>query len=504
MDLEGTKPTLHERKSPLEMEADEFRSIGHKLVDQIADFLDSLPNRKVAPGETPAEVRYLLGSNPLPQIGIPAGDIVQEATDLLFNHSLFNGHPRFLAYITSSAAPIGAFADMLASAVNPNVGAWSISPIATELEAETVRWIAELLGYPTNCGGILGSGGNVANFIGFLVARKAKSNWDVRTAGMSDHNNGQLRVYCSAETHTWIEKATDQYGLGPDAIRWIPMTDQLKMDMEILEKTIEQDKANGDMPFLVVGTAGSTALGSIDDLPRIAEICREHNLWFHVDAAYGGFAAALPDAPPELLGLREADSVAIDPHKWLYTPLEAGCTLVRNQQAMADTFSYHPSYYKFDDTSEGLPLNYYEIGPQNSRGFRALKVWMALRQAGKNGYQRMIAEDIHLAKTLYQLVDEAPDLEAHTHSLSITTFRYVPLDLNLSNDEREAYLNRLNTELLTDLQDSGEAYISNAVLGDKYLLRSCIVNFRTSMKDIEALPEIITRIGRAVDKRLRS
>lgn len=504
MNLDKAELALRKRKAPLEMSADEFRSIGHKLVDEIADFLISLPDRKVSPGESPNEVRNLLGINSLPENGISPEYIFEDATKLLFDHSLFNGHPRFLGYITASAAPIGALADMLASAVNPNVGAWSIAPIASEIEAETVRWIAELLGYPSNCGGILGSGGNTANFIGFLIARRAKSNWEVRQRGMSGSGSQSLRVYCSSETHTWIQKAADQYGLGTDSIRWIPLTDQLKMDTEILEKTIEQDKENGDVPFLVVGTAGSTALGSIDDLPRLAEICREHDLWFHVDAAYGGFAAALPDASPDLLGLREADSVAIDPHKWLYSALEAGCILVRDPQAMVDTFSYHPSYYKFDTSGEDLPLNYYEIGPQNSRGFRALKVWMALRQAGREGYIRMIAADIRLAQILNQLVEEAKDLEAYTCSLSITTFRYVPSDLNLQNNEREAYLNRLNSELLTALQDGGEAYLSNALLGDKYLLRSCIVNFRTSLGDIEALPEIITRIGREVDMRLRS
>ena len=504
MKLDKAELGLRDRKAPLEMSANEFRSIGHKLVDEIADFLISLPDRRVSPGESPNEVRDLLGTNSLPEIGVSPEYIIEDATKLLFDHSVFNGHPRFMGYITASAAPIGALADMLASTVNPNVGAWTISPIASEIEAETVRWIAELLGYPSNCGGILGSGGNTANFIGFLVARRAKSNWEVRQRGMSGSSSQSLRVYCSSETHTWIQKATDQYGLGTDSIRWIPMTDQLKMDTEILEKTIEQDKENGDVPFLVVGTAGSTALGSIDDLPRLAEICREHDLWFHVDAAYGGFAAALPDAPQDLLGLREADSVAIDPHKWLYSALEAGCILVRDPQAMVDTFSYHPSYYKFDASGEGLPLNYYEIGPQNSRGFRALKVWMGLRQAGREGYIRMIAADIRLAQILNQLVEEAKDLEAYTCSLSITTFRYVPSDLNLQNDEREAYLNQLNSELLTELQDGGEAYLSNAVLGDKYLLRSCIVNFRTSLEDIEALPGIITRIGKEIDKRLRS
>jgi glutamate/tyrosine decarboxylase-like PLP-dependent enzyme len=272
----------------------------------------------------------------------------------------------------------------------------------------------------------------------------------------------------------------------------------------VLESRIEEDRANGDLPFLVVGTAGSTAIGAIDDLPVLAEICRRQNLWLHVDAAYGGFAACLPDASVELRGLSEADSVAIDPHKWLYSPLEAGCVLVKNPQTMVDTFSYTPTYYKFREMTEGAPINYYEFGPQNSRGFRAFKVWLALRQVGAEGYVRMISEDIRLSKYLHQLADQNPEFEAHRQSLSITTFRYAPSNLELQDEEREAYLNQLNTEILADLQKGGEAFLSNAVVNDKFLLRSCIVNFRTSQEDIEAVPEIILRLGMKIDERMRS
>jgi aromatic-L-amino-acid decarboxylase len=503
MNSRGTERHLQDRAVPIDMSPDDFRAAGHKLIDAIADFLASLRERPVGPGETPAEVRRILRDNSIPDRGASTQQLLDEAANLLFEHSLLNGHPRFWGYITSSAAPIGALADLLAAAVNPNVGGWSLSPVASEIEVQTIKWIAELIGYPQGCGGLLVSGGNVANFVGFLAARRAKLGEDVRIKGMRSMDKGQPTLYCSAETHTWIEKAADQFGVGTDAIRWVPTNENLQMDFDALRNQIEDDKASGFVPFLVVGTGGSTAVGVVDALPAIAAICHEYDLWFHVDAAYGGFAAAVPEAPSDLRGLGQADSIAIDPHKWMYTALEAGCALVRNPATLIDTFSYHPTYYKFEEAAEEGPTNFYEYGPQNSRGFRALKVWLGLRQAGRQGHLRMISEDIQLSEHLYRIVDEHPELEPFTQNLSITTFRYVPSDLIGDRKEVEEYLNSLNEMLLTELQNSGEAFISNAIVGGKYLLRSCIVNFRTTLKDVEALPDIVTRIGSQVDSALR-
>jgi glutamate/tyrosine decarboxylase-like PLP-dependent enzyme len=494
---------LRVRIAPLDMGADEFRALGHQLVDRIADFMAGLSNRPVTTGESVRTIRDVLGNKPLPEQGADAATLLDEAADLLFNHSLFNSHPRFMGYITSSAAPLGTLGELLAASVNPNVGAWALSPMATEIERQTIRWIAELMGYPSDCGGILVSGGNVANFVGFLAARKAKTNWDVRARGMKADESQSLCLYASTETHTWIHKAADLFGLGTDAIHWIPMDSDLRIDASALRQQIVEDKAQGYQPFLVIGTAGTTGTGAIDPLSELASICREHDLWFHVDAAYGGVATVVPQYADALRGLAEADSIAVDPHKWLYQPLEAGCALVRRPKAMLDAFSYHPSYYRFDDTEDEQPTNFYEYGLQNSRGFRALKVWLSLRQIGRAGYARMIADDIELARELYQLVAAHPALQAFTHSLSITTFRYVPPDLKPGTDNVETYLNQLNTELLNDIQTGGEAFISNAVIGGKFVLRACIVNFRTSEADIEALPEIVVRLGEVVDSKLR-
>ncbi|HUV70145.1 MAG TPA: aspartate aminotransferase family protein [Terracidiphilus sp.] len=495
---------VEKRESPLAMGSEEFRTLGYQLVDRIAGFLDSLPQRPVTRGESPSEVRQALEAEcSLPQTGTDPAPLLDRAADLLFEHSLFNGHPRFWGYVTSSAAPIGALGDLLASAVNPNAGAWLLSPMASEIEAQTIRWIAEMLSYPVNCGGLFVSGGNMANFVCFLAARQAKAGWEVRKTGMA---GARLRAYCSKETHTWIQKAADIAGLGTDSIRWIAVDDELRMDLAALREQIAQDSAAGDRPFMVVGNAGTVSTGAVDPLPELAALCREFNLWFHVDGAYGGFAAVLPDAPAAMAGLGEADSVAVDPHKWLYAPLEAGCALVRDLDKLRDAFSYHPAYYHFGDEA----TNYFDLGPQNSRGFRALKVWLALQQVGRSGYEQMISDDCRLARALFERIAQYPELEPLTHGLSITTFRYVPADLGGDNgsggggEQTEAYLDRLNLELLTRLQSSGEAYLSNAVIRGKFALRACIVNFRTSLADIEALPQIVVRIGKELDSALRA
>jgi aromatic-L-amino-acid/L-tryptophan decarboxylase len=493
----GDDKAIADRRSPLEMSSDEFRALGYQLVDRIAGFLDSLPNRPVTPAESPSAVRLALSAErSLPRQGADPATLLDHAADLLFDHSLFNGHPRFWGYITSSAAPIGALGELLAAAVNPNVGAWLLSPMASEVEAQTVRWIAEMLDYPTDCAGLFVSGGNMANLVCFLAARQAKGGPDLRTRGITE---ARLRVYCSKETHTWIQKAADISGIGTDAIRWIATDDKMRIDVNALREQIVSDLDAGDKPFLIVGTAGSVSTGAIDPLADLAAICREFGLWFHVDGAYGGVAAVLPDAPAEFDGLKEADSVAIDPHKWLYAPLEAGCALVRDATKLRDAFAYHPPYYHFGVEA----INYFDLGPQNSRGFRALKVWLALQQVGRDGYVRMISDDIRLAQELFERIPQYPQLEALTQSLSITTFRYVPTDLDPGDEEVAHYLDDLNRELLTRLQNSGEAYLSNAVIKGKFALRVCIVNFRTSLADVEALPPLVVRIGQEVDLEMR-
>ena len=484
------------RTAPLKMTPDEFRAAGHRLVDRIAERLARIPQGPVKPAETPEDLRAALKiDRPLPEGGADAATLLGEAVELLFDHSTFNGHPRFLGYITSSPAPIGILGDFLAAAVNPNIGGYAIGPAATEIERQTVRWIAEFIGFPSDAGGLLVSGGNMANFVGFLAARAAKAGLDVRKTGLAGRERAKspLLVYASAETHTWIQKATDLFGLGTDAIRWIPADDHQRMKTAELRRQIELDRKNGGHPFIVVGTAGSVSTGAVDPLPEIGSICREYDLWFHVDGAYGALAARIPDVPADLRALSEADSVAVDPHKWLYAPLEAGCVLVRNPLDLRNAFSYHPPYYVLRDDV----VNFVDYGLQNSRGFRALKVWLALQHIGRTGYEASIADDIRLSRKLAAALRAHDDFDVLTQNLSITTFRYVPKDLRsrLGEASVEERLNQLNRDLLAEVEKSGEAFFSNAVIDGRFVLRACIVNFNTTDEDIDALPALVARLA---------
>jgi len=479
-----------------------FRVAGHRLIDALADFYASLPERRLTAGESAASIRELLPPQPLPLEGLPGQDLLAAITPLLFDHSLHNGHPRFLGYITSSAMPLGALADLLASGINQNCGLRDLSPLANEIERQAIAWLAELIGFPTPCGGIMVSGGNVANLLGFLAARKNRLPWDVRQLGLLQAP-ARPRVYASSETHTWIQKAADIAGLGTDAIRFVATDADQRMDLGALESAIRADRAAGDLPFLVVGTAGNVSTGAVDPLRDMSAIARAENLWLHVDGAYGAPAACLAEASDSLRALALADSVALDPHKWLYTPIEAACTLTRDPDALREAFSFRPPYYRPDDTGTDHGVDYFEHGLQNTRGFRALKVWLALRQAGRRGYEQRIRTDISLARRLHERAIAEPELEAGTHHLSITTFRYAPPG-TIGADVDQDYVDRLNRRLLVELQTGGEAYVSNAVLGGHYFLRACIVNFRTTAADIDALVDLVIRRGRELDAGLRS
>jgi aromatic-L-amino-acid decarboxylase len=494
------------RKAAIAMSGAEFKSAGHQLIDKISIFLDTIEQKSVTTGESPRELQKLLQSIPFPVNGKPAEPLLLDAANRLFDHSLFNGHPKFHGYITSAPAPIGALADLLAAVVNANVGAQILSPMATEIEKQTLSWIAQFIGLPPGYGGIMVSGGNLANFTGFMAGITAKAPKSIKEDGISA-DGGRLLIYCSTATHTWIDKASVLFGLGKKSVRWIKTDTKGRMDIALLEQTISDDLNNGSKPIMIIGTAGDVSTGVVDDMKSLAIICRRYHLWFHIDGAYGICAAVVPSLNEMFEGIEEADSIALDPHKWLYSPLEAGCTLVKDPNHLMETYSSHPVYYNFDSHDDDVTHNFYEYGFQNSRGFRALKVWLALQQAGSSGYIQMIEEDIRLSRLLFRLANDHPELEALTQNLSITTLRFVPVEFQQTDDSNantglygEA-LNALNKELLNELQHNGEVFLSNAIVGEKYCLRSCIVNFRTSEKDIFEIIEIIVRTGRKLSRK---
>ncbi len=490
---------MQESRNPvIDMDSEKFKLLGHQLIDNIGDFLDSIKNRPVTTGESPVVLKALLGDRNLPETGGSPDEILGEACRLLFNHSLLNGHPKFFGYITSSPAPLGALADLLAAIVNPNAGANILSPMATQIERQTIRWLAELIGVDISYGGILVSGGNMANITAFLTACKVKG---LRSRNDPATDLRDYTLYCPKTTHTWIEKAVLCFGFNSESLRWIDVTDTNQIDTNLLEQKIREDISKNKKPFMIVGTAGDVSTGAVDDLKTLGSICKKYALWFHVDGAYGMPAAAVPSESHLFEGIREADSIAIDPHKWLYSPLEAGCVLVKDPNHLTETFSSHPVYYHFDMEDGPAGINFYEYGLQNSRGFRALKVWMSLQHLGRSGYEKLIREDIQLSKRMYSLAKNHPELEALSQNLSISTFRYTgPADARQKMNEEK--LNSLNESLLNVIQQKGEAFLSNAVIKGKFCLRACIVNFRTTEKDIDEVMEIVVREGRELLSKL--
>ena len=475
------------RHIPFSMDKEEFKREGYKLVDQLADLFEGIREEPVTQGSTAEECWNQLGTGSLPEKGAPASEVLDEASRLLLNNSLYNGHPKFWGYITAGGTPIGVLGDLLASGVNPNVGGWVLSPMATTIEKQTVDWIADLIGYPIG-DGILVSGGNMANFVGFLCARRKILGEDVREKGLG---NRKLISYCAKSTHTWIQKAADLFGFGTDTIRWIPVDENESMIFEELVSQVEDDRTNGLEPFFVVGTAGAVSTGGVDPISRMADYCEENDLWLHIDGAYGAPAACLPDAPPDIKAIRRADSVALDPHKWLYAPLEAGCTLVKDPKHLLDAFSYVPEYYHLGEELDYPAPNYYAKGFQNSRGFRALKVWLALKQAGREGYVQSIGDDISLTREMAKALDAHPDIKVMSCRLSIVTFQYRPQGL-----EDEEKINQLNQTLMDRMQKEGEAFVSNAIIGEHYCMRACIVTFRTQLEDVLALPALLEKLGK--------
>ncbi len=489
--------------SAIDVSPDTFQRLGHEVVERIATHLAATRDLPVAPDTSPGALREQLGDAGMPEDGGDAAAALSGIADLLFANTCLNGHPRMWGYITGSPSPIGALGDLLAAAANPNVAGWNGAPLATEVENQTVKWIGELVDFSSNCDGILTSGGNAANFVALLAARRAKADWDVRAEGMAGR---RMTVYATSETHAWLDKAADLFGLGTQAVRRVDTDAGLRMDIDHLARLVGGDRTAGATPFLVVGSAGTTATGAVDPLPQISAFCRDNDLWFHVDGCYGAPAILDESAPAALAGMADADSLAIDAHKWLYVPLEAGCTLVRDERVLTDTFATNPSYYAMASSDGGEPVvDYYAMGIQNSRAFRALKVWLTLKQMGRAGYRRAISRNIAQAQLMFGALAEADDFEIATCQLSITTFRYVPGDLADRRGEPAVadYLYDLNAALMVRVQRSGDLYLSNAVVDGRHPLRACIVNFRTTDDDVLSVPRRVRAIAEPLDQDMR-
>jgi aromatic-L-amino-acid/L-tryptophan decarboxylase len=479
------------------------RELGEGALDIWTELLERLRDLPVSRYEGVDRVRDAVALE-VPEEPMPPDDLIEHLREVILERSMYTGHPRFMAYVTGSGTVPGAAADLLAAGLNANLGGWRLSPAASEIEHHVTRWFAREFGLPEGSGGIVVSGGAMAGFMGLKLARDRKAGWDVRAEGV--RGGPQLVIYGSDEVHSVNARAADMLGLGREAVRTVPIDDAYRIETAALRAAIEEDRAAGRRPVAVVGSAGTVATGAIDPLDELAGICDEHGLWFHVDGAYGAPGILADELRPRFAGIERADSIAFDPHKWLYTPHSGGCILVRDFADLPRSFSIaeHADYVHEDKGRTGSGVDGLDLGPQFSRGFWTLKVWVSLLAHGRRAYARRIAHDAELARYLHQRATERDEFEPMAPvELSICCFRYVPPDLP-DGPGREEYLDDLNERLMTEIQMSGRVYPSNAVLGDRFVIRACIVNFRTEADDVDALLDVAAELGSALDVEMRA
>jgi aromatic-L-amino-acid decarboxylase len=484
----------------LAWEPDRARAFADRTVDLWQEFLERLPSLLVSGSWTSEQVAAGV-IRAVPEEPLSEDELFDYLRQVVFDWSMYPGHPRFMAYISGAGTVPGAPAELLAAGLNMNAGGWRLAPSATEIELALIRWFAEQFGLPASAGGLMVSGGAMANFVALKAARDAKAPWDVRNQGVSA--GPPLKVYASSEVHVVTDRAADMLGLGIDAVRKIPVDDRYRIRTDLLRDAIRGDRAAGFQPIAVVASAGTVATGAVDPLEEIADLCAEEGLWFHIDAAYGGPAVLADDLRPQFAGIDRADTIAFDPHKWLYTPHSGGCVLVRDSADLVISFAALATYVYEDKERSGHGIDLGMMGPQFSRGFQAFKIWVSLLAHGRKAFARRISHDAELARYMGAQVQERPEFELATPvSLSICCFRFVPPGLEQSPD-REDYLNRLNQRLMTKIQLDGRAFCSNALLEGRFVLRACIVNFRTEAEDVDALLDTAAELGASLDAELR-
>jgi glutamate/tyrosine decarboxylase-like PLP-dependent enzyme len=481
------EPIPDQSLDPKDWEA--MRALGHQMVDDLIDYWAGIREQKIW-RPIPDEVKQVFDL-PIPEEGQSPEEVYREFKEYIFPYNKGNVHPRFFAWIQGTGTPMGTFGDLLASGMNPNTAIGEHS--AMYVDRQVVNWCKQLMNFPAEASGILVSGGSMANITALTVARNSFGEEKIRQRGLKAAS-GQLLIYCSVETHSCIQKAAEIIGLGTDAVRKIGINERFELDVTLLKAQLEADIQAGFLPFCVVGTAGTVNTGAIDPMDELLEISRAYQLWFHVDGAYGALAKLDPIYASALRAIEEADSLAFDLHKWLYVPYEVGCTLIRDAKKHRDSFAITPNYLLQEKRglSGGLDsINNY--GFELSRGFKALKVWMSIKEQGRAKYAAMIAQNNRHAAYLAALVEQNPYLELTAPlSMSITCFRMI------QPGWEEKALQELNKEILLRLQEEGIASPSSTILNGKYTLRVANTNQRTRSEDMELLVREVLRLGKSI------
>ncbi len=468
----------------------EFRALCHRAVDDMIDHLASLrdqPAWQPMPGPVVEALKQPLPSR-------PQGEAVayQEFLTNILPYTNGNRHARFFGWAQGNGTPLGMLADMLAAGINAHLAGFNQAPAL--VEHQVLGWLSELMGMPADSSGLLVSGGTVANLIGVAVARHARAGFDIRTEGLQGQGRPLLTVYCSTETHSWLNRCVEILGLGRNAVRRIPVDADYCMNPALLDEAIAADKRAGHRPICVVATAGTVNTGAIDDLHGVADVCQKHGVWFHIDGAFGALIRLSSRLQSRVAGLERADSLAFDLHKLMYLPFEVACILVRDAQAHREAFSMSASYLSESDRgviAGGLPFA--ERGLELTRGFKALKVWMSLKAQGVEAFARVIEQNVDQASYLASLIKQNADLELLAPaSLNIVCFRYAPSDASASE------FDLLNAEILLRLQEDGIAVPSSTVIQGKFAIRVAILNHRSRRADFDLLVAAVVRLGNEI------
>jgi len=456
----------------------DLRALGHRMLDDAFDDLAGIADGPVW-RPMPGDVRDAW-HDALPRAGESAGDVYDAYRRLIAPHGVGNRHPRFLGWVHGGGTAVGMLAEMLAAGLNANCGGRDHAPIACE--RQVVRWAAEMLGLPLTSSGLVLTGTSMANLVAVLVARTAALGPGVRLSGAGD---ARLAAYASTGVHMCVGRALDMAGLGSDALRLVPVDAAGRMDLAALGACVAADRAEGWRPFLVVGTAGSVDTGVVDDLTGIADICAAQRLWFHVDAAFGAVAMLSPALRPRFAGMERADSVAFDFHKWVQVPYDAGCIVVRDAAAHRAAFARTAAYLQRDQrglaAGEPWPV---DLGPELSRGFRALKVWMTLKTYGADRIGQVAEHCCALAQQLAVAINAEPLLQLLAPvPLNVVCFRYAPGD------------DAFQAAVAADLQEAGDLVLSTTVIEGRTSLRAAFVNHRTGTGDVAAVVRAVLEAG---------
>jgi aromatic-L-amino-acid decarboxylase len=396
-----------------------------------------------------------------------------------------NAHPRMFGYVQSPGTPLAAFADLLASTLNANLTVWRSAPAPVELERLTIDWIRQILGFDAEASGLFVSGGSMANLAAIAAARHAK-----------DHSSGRLRMYASSETHFSIAKAAALLGIGRENVRLVAVDERFKIRTDDLIAKITADLETGYVPFCVVTNAGTVNTGAVDPLAEIREVANRFQLWMHVDGSYGAFAVLAKSARGLFAGVKQADSIALDPHKWLYLPVDVGCVIYRAPEIARSAFAHEAEYTRIIGEEADEAFAFWDYGPELSRRFRALKVWMLLKGVGLHSLSEAIESNIACARYFDSMVRVSDDFEMVAPvELSIFCFRHVPL--HLRHESTEA-IDDFNERLLIALQRDGSSYLSNTTLGGRFALRGCVLNYRTTLRDMEILLDDLRRVAKSL------